>query len=487
VDQTRGWFYSLLAIAVTAFDQPAYRNVIVNELVLDADGKKMSKTVGNVVDPWEMIREFGADAVRLYLLGSSQVWLPKKFDRKAIPESAGGFLNTLRNSYTFFSAYSGSWTPGSAAGTPTLADRWLRSRLDATVAAVTAAWDDYDVTTGVLALMDFVVTDLSNWYVRANRARFWAPDHEADPAAVAALHEALVTVSRLLAPAAPFASDWLHRALTGKPVHLADFPVAAGRQNPALDAAMDGIRRLASLSRAARGPGLKVRQPLARMQVAVPAAVRGAHFDALLDTLKREVNVKQIEAVGAETDLVRLRAKPNFRSLGKRYGKDTPEVAALAAQLTSEQLRTLETGGEAHLEVNGRRTTYLSGDIVVEREVVTDWLVESDGPFVAALDPALTPELRREGIARELVHLVQRLRKDAGFDFSARIILAIDGDAALLTAAREHASFIAEETLARDCRIGQSLAGADRADAFEVDGLKVSLAVQQLAAGTTPT
>jgi isoleucyl-tRNA synthetase len=487
VDQTRGWFYSLLAIAVTAFDQPAYRNVIVNELVLDADGKKMSKTVGNVIDPWEMIREFGADAVRLYLLGSSQVWLPKKFDRKAIPESAGGFLNTLRNSYTFFSAYSGSWTPGSAAGTPTLADRWLRSRLDATVAAVTAAWDDYDVTTGVLALMDFVVTDLSNWYVRANRARFWAPDHEADPAAVAALHEALVTVSRLLAPAAPFASDWLHRALTGKPVHLADFPVAAGRQNPALDAAMDGIRRLASLSRAARGPGLKVRQPLARMQVAVPAAVRGAHFDALLDTLKREVNVKQIEAVGAETDLVRLRAKPNFRSLGKRYGKDTPEVAALAAQLTSEQLRTLETGGEAHLEVNGRRTTYLSGDIVVEREVVTDWLVESDGPFVAALDPALTPELRREGIARELVHLVQRLRKDAGFDFAARIILAIDGDAALLTAAREHASFIAEETLARDCRIGQSLAGADRADAFEVDGLKVSLAVQQLAAGTTPT
>jgi isoleucyl-tRNA synthetase len=461
VDQTRGWFYSLLAIAVTAFDQPAYRNVIVNELVLDAEGKKMSKTVGNVVDPWEMIREFGADAVRLYLLGSGQVWSSKKFDRKAIPEIAGGFLNTL-------------------------ADRWLRSRLDATVAAVTVAWDDYDVTTGVLALMDFVVTDLSNWYVRANRARFWAPDHEADAAAVTALHEALVTVSRLLAPAAPFASDWLHRALTGKPVHLADFPVAGGRQEPALDAATDAIRRLTSLARAARGPGLKVRQPLARMQVAVPAAVRGAHFDALLETLKREVNVKQVEVVGAETELVRLRGKPNFRSLGKRYGKDTPEVAALAAQLTSEQLRTLEMGGEAHLEVNGRRITYLSGDIVVEREVVTDWLVESDGPFVAALDPALTPELRREGIARELVHLVQRLRKEAGYDFAARIILAVDGDSGVLEAAREYSEFIAGETLAREFRIGQGLPGADRTESFEIDGQNVTVAVKQLAAGTTP-
>ncbi|HKV76290.1 MAG TPA: isoleucine--tRNA ligase [Gemmatimonadales bacterium] len=483
VDQTRGWFYSLLAIAATAFDQTAYRNVIVNELVLDADGQKMSKTKGNVVDPWDMVREFGADAVRLYLLASSQVWLPKKFDKRSIPESVGGFLNTLRNSYTFFAAYSGDWRPGSPGGTPTLADRWLRSRLDATVRAVTAAWEGYDVTSGVRALMDFVVTDLSNWYVRVNRSRFWAPDHEADPAAVATLHEALVTVARLLAPAAPFASDWLHRSLTGGPVHLADFPVSAGREDGALDAAMDGIRRLASLARAARGPDLKVRQSLARMQVAVPAAVRGPHFEALLETLGREVNVKQVRVVGSEAELVRLKGKPNFRELGKRYGKQTPEVAALVSTLTQDQLRTLESGGEVRLEVNGAPIVYLSADVVVEREVVTDWLVQSDGPFVVALDPALTPELKREGLARELVHLVQRLRKDAGYDFAARILLAIDGDPGVLDAAREFADFIAGETLARQILTGESLPGADRAESFEIEGMKVRVAVRQLVAG----
>jgi isoleucyl-tRNA synthetase len=486
IDQTRGWFYSLLAIATTAFDAAAYRNVIVNELVLDAEGKKMSKSVGNVVDPWAMIREFGADAVRLYLLVSSQVWLPKRFDPKTIPESAGGFLNTLRNSYTFFAAYSGAWESGGAAGTPTLSDRWLRSRLDYTVGAVTAAWEAYDVTTGIRALIDFVVTDLSNWYIRTNRARFWAPDHEADPAAVATLHHALVVVARLLASAAPFAADWLHRSLTGTSVHLAEFPKITGENDPALDRAMDAIRRLASLARAARGPERKVRQPLARMQVAVPASVLGPQFDALVPTLSHEVNVKLVSVVGSDTELVRLRAKANFRSLGKRYGKRTPHVAEWAGRLSADQLRTLETGGEAMLEVDGEQIIYLSGDVVVEREVATDWLVQSDGPYVAALDPALTPELKLEGIARELVHLVQRLRKDAGFDFSARISLAIGGDADILSAALNHQAFIETETLAREFQVGTTLTGADREESSEIEGLAVTIAVKHLSAGAAP-
>jgi len=460
--------------------------VIVNELVLDPEGQKMSKTRGNVVDPWEMVREFGADLVRLYLLASSQVWLPKRFDRRAIPESAGGFLNTLRNSYTFFAAYSGNWTPGSPRGEATLADRWLLSRLDAATEAVTAAWEGYDVTAGVRALMDFVVDDLSNWYVRSNRARFWAPDHEADPAAVATLHEALAAVSRLLAPAAPFLSDWLYRALAGTSVHLAEFPVSGGRRDADLDAAMDAIRRLASLARAARGPDLKVRQPLARMQVAVPASVRGPRLDALLDTLKQEVNVKRVEVVTSDTELVRLRPRPNFRTLGKRYGKQTPAVAAAAQRLTPDQLRLLESGGSADLEVDGRQITYLSEDVVVEREVTTDWLVQSDGPYVAALDPALSPELKREGVARELVHLVQRLRKDAGYDYSARIALALRADGPVAESAREHAEFIAGETLARSFEVGGALAGADREQVFELDGQSVTIAVRQLAAGSPP-
>jgi isoleucyl-tRNA synthetase len=486
VDQTRGWFYSLLAIATAAFDSPAYRHVIVNELVLDVEGQKMSKSKGNVVDPWEMVREFGADQVRLYLLASSQVWLPKRFDRRGIPESAGGFLNTLRNTYTFFAAYSGHWTPDSPGGEPTLADRWLRSRLDAAIEAVTAAWEGYDVTAGVRALMDFVVDDLSNWYVRSNRARFWAPDHEADPAAVAALHEALAAVSRLLAPAAPFMADWLHRALAGGSVHLAGFPVSGGRRDEALDSAMDAIRRLASLARAARGPDLKVRQPLARMQVAVPASVRGPRLDQLLDTLRQEVNVKQVEVVTSDTELVRLRPKANFRTLGKRYGKQTPSVAAAARHLSPDQLRTLESGGSAEVEVDGTRITYLSEDVVVEREVTTDWLVQSDGPYVVALDPALSPALRREGMARELVHLVQRLRKEAGYDYSARIALAVRAVGEVAEAAREHAGFIAGETLARNFEVGGALAGADREQVFELDGQSVTIAVRQLAAGDSP-
>ena len=232
IDQTRGWFYSLLAIATAAFDAMPYRNVIVNELVLDASGQKMSKSRGNIVSPWDVIEAHGADAARLYLLLSSQVWLPKRFDAGQLAETAGGFLNTLRNSYQFFALYAGGSERSVAPSELTVADRWILGRLDATVAQVRASFDGYDVTTGVRAISDFVIDDLSKWYVRLNRARFWAPDREADPAAVATLREVLVTVSRLLAPAAPFASDWLHRALTGESVHLAAFPEDPGGSTP---------------------------------------------------------------------------------------------------------------------------------------------------------------------------------------------------------------------------------------------------------------
>ncbi len=431
VDQTRGWFYSLLAIATTAFDSLCYRHVIVNDLVLDAEGQKMSKSKGNVVDPWEMIAEFGADTVRLYLLASSQVWLPKRFDRNTIGDTAGKFFNALKNSYAFFSIYAENWTPGSSppvAERP-LVDRWLLSRLDATVEAVGSAWSQYDPTAGVRALMEFVVDDLSQWYVRASRDRFWAVDSTADPAALATLHESLVTVSRLLAPAAPFASDWLHRALTGTSVHLARFPVPSGQREQDLEGAMDAVRRLASLARAARDErGIRVRQPLARMQVAIPATVRGAVSDGLLELLRLEVNVKEVEVVESDTDLVRLKAKPNFRSLGKRYGKRTPAVAAAAQDLGSDALRGLEQGQTATLELEGESVTLFPEDVVVEREVASDWLVGSDGPFVAALDPRLSPELRGEGLAREVINRVQRLRKEAGYGYTDRIGLWVSGD-----------------------------------------------------------
>ncbi len=484
VDQTRGWFYSLLAISATAFDSPAYRNVIVNELVLDAEGQKMSKSRGNVVNPWDMLGEFGADTVRLYLLVSSQVWLPKRFDRKQIPQVTGDFLRALRNTYEFFRLYAAR-----VEGAPPVAgrpdsDRWVLGRLDATIAAVTAAWAGYEPTAGVRALMDFVVDDLSNWYVRINRDRFWAPDGEADHAAVATLRECLVTVSRLLAPAAPFASDWLHRALTGKSVHLAGWPAAPApvpAGDTALPAAMDAIRRLASLARAAREAGkLRVRQPLGRMQVAVPVAVRGPAFQRLLGILQAEVNVKRIEVAESDTELVRLRGKANFRSLGKRYGKETPAVAKGVERLTPDQLRALETGETVSRHENGVELVYFPEDVVVERQVVaTGWLVESDGPYVAALDPALTPELSREGLARELVSHVQRLRREAGFAVSDRIELGIEGPAEVLDAAGAHRDFIATETLARELVLGTAVAGATLRQPADVDGQPVTFSMRR--------
>ncbi|HET7023731.1 MAG TPA: isoleucine--tRNA ligase [Gemmatimonadales bacterium] len=482
VDQTRGWFYSLLAIATAAFDAPAYRNVIVNELVLDADGQKMSKSRGNAVDPWAVIGEFGADAVRLFLVAGSQVWLPKRFDKRAIAEVAGGFFNTLRNTYGFFQLYAGDWAPGGSV-TPTRADAWILGRLDRTVAAVRASWDGYDATQGARAIMEFVVDDLSNWYVRTNRDRFWAPDRSADPAALATLHECLVTVARLLAPAAPFAADRLHRALTAKSAHLATFPADPGgrlRGAAGLDAAMDAVRRLTSLARAARDEaGLKVRQPLARLKVAVPAEVLGTEFEALLPLLAREVNVKAVEVVASEDSLVRLKVKGNFRNLGKRYGKRTQQAVKALDLLSVEQVRAVEAGRRASVAVEGETFDFGVDDVLIEREVASDWLVQSAGAYVAALDPALTPALAAEGLARELVSRVQRLRREAGFEHTDRIALAVTGAEPVLAAARNHEAFLKAETLTRQLELGARLDGPDVEQVVDLDGHAVTVGLRR--------
>ena len=272
VDQTRGWFYSLLAIATAAFDSLAYRHVVVNELVLDPEGQKMSKSKGNVVDPWAMIEQYGADTIRLYLLASSQVWLPKRFDPRTIPEVAGKFFNALKNSYTFFAGYAGDWTPSQApeAAERPLVDRWLLSRLDATVDTVAQAWERYDVTAGVRAIMDFVVDDVSQWYVRVNRARFWAPDSTADPAALATLHEAVTTVTLMMAPITPFVTERLWQDMVrpvapdaALSVHLASFPEAdPALVDDQLSARMALVRRLVELGRSARASSGSPMRPI---------------------------------------------------------------------------------------------------------------------------------------------------------------------------------------------------------------------------------
>jgi isoleucyl-tRNA synthetase len=475
VDQTRGWFYSLLAIASTVFDSPAYRNVVVNELVLDAQGQKMSKTRGNVADPGAAIREFGADTVRLYLLASSQVWAPRRFDSRGIAEQQG-FLNTLKQTYRFFSLYAGGAPDASAPVVRTTLDDWILSRLDEVVQDVTAAWEAFQVTDGVREIVRFVVDDLSNWYVRLSRARFWAPDRDADAAAVATLRECLTTVVRLLAPAAPFAADWIHRALTGQSVHLSAFPTSGGRRNEPLERAMAAARTLASLGRAARETrNIRVRQPLATMRVAVPAGVRGAEFEGLLSLVQSEVNVREVRPVDSDADLVRLRAKPNFRALGKRFGKRTQEAAAAVATLDVAELRVLEDGGTVLLA--GLEVT--RDEVAVEREVTSDWLVQSEGPYVVALDPELSDGLRAEGMAREVVSRVQRMRKEAGYEYTTRIRLWVRGAEAVEQAVRHHAGFISEETLARALVIGDKAEAPDLEQQLDLEGATVLVAIRR--------
>jgi isoleucyl-tRNA synthetase len=407
------------------------------------------------------------------------VWVPKRFDALQIPKVAGGFLNALRNSYGFFARYAEAWQPGAVApplAERPLADRWLLARLDEVIAAVREAWNAYDVTVGVRAILDFVEDDLSRWYVRANRARFWAPDRAADEAALVTLHEALVTAARLLAPAAPFLADWLHRALTGTSVHGAPFPADQGRREPELLAAMGAVRKLASLARAARETrGLSVRQPVAKLQVAVPPAVKGRAFADLLDILAAEVNAKGIEVAGSDHDLVRLKGKAEFRSLGKRYGKDTPRAAAAVAQLTAEQLQAVETG--AVVQVG--EFEFRSEDVTVTREVVSDWAVQADGPYVAAVDPRLTVDLIQEGLAREVVNRVQRLRKDAGYDYATRIELSVAGAEDVVAATAAFQNFVEGETLARRTVLDGVLDEADVTRELDIEGRPVTIAVRR--------
>ena len=485
LDQTRGWFYSLLAIAAGVFDQPAFRHVIVNGLVLDAEGRKMSKRLGNVVDPVQVVSEFGADTVRLYLLASSQVGNQKRFDPTTLPELAGGFINRLRNTYGFFALYAEDWEPSAASGWSARSarppvDRWLLGKLDSLVATVREAWSGYDVTAGTRAIMDFCDNDLSNWYVRVNRSRFWAPDAKADPVALATLHEALVTVTRLLAPAAPFTSDAIHRRVAGTSVHLAPFPQDLGRQDPGLAGAMQAIRTLASLARAARdAKALRVRQPLARMRVAVPATVRRDLLEELLPLLAEEVNIKAVDVVASDEELVRLRAKPNFAALGKVYGRQTPAAAAAARSLSPGQLRELEAGRAVTVIRDATPFTLRPEDVVVEREVKSDWLIQSDGPFVVALDPALSEELVREGVAREVINRIQRLRKEAGYDYALRIAVSISGDQEVLAAVRAHRDFIAGETLARQLDVGSDLPHPDVSQRVEIDRREVLISLRR--------
>jgi len=501
VDQTRGWFYSLLAIATGLGDalpnndgaatrEPGagaapYGHVVVNDLVLDADGQKMSKSRGNAVDPWAVIATYGVDAVRLFLVSSADVAVPRKFDERAIREQAVRFLLTLRNVYSgMFAQYANfGWSPSAAdpavADRPPM-DRWMLSRLGAVEQEVDAALERYDATAAARALIRFVDDDVANWYVRLSRGRFYDVDGDDNRAAFATLREVLVTTCRLLAPLAPFLSDWMHRELTGASVHLAPYVRAeAAPRDQSLELAMAAVRMLSKLGRAAREEaGVKVRQPLARL-VCVAPDVPEAELRPLVELLANELNVKRVDFATTGDALVTLEARPNFRSLGKKFGKQTPLAATAIQALTSETLQAFVHGAALAVDAGGETHEVDAEDVTIVRRASGDLVVQEEAGFFAALDPAVTPELRLEGLARELVSRVQRLRKETGLAVSDRIVLYVGGDADVRAAVDVHGAAIGGEVLATRVVWRGDGEAADQATipTVELDGTAARIAI----------
>ena len=486
VDQTRGWFYSLHAISTMLGLGPAFRNVIVNDLILDAAGRKMSKSRGNVVDPWDAVADHGADGVRWYMITVSNPWLPTRFDPEGVKESASRFFDTLFNTYRFFALYANleGWVPdedGRVKREPL--DRWLLSRLHRLVHAVRAELDAYNPTRAYRAVAAFVDAELSNWYVRRARSRFWG-NTEADDAAAAftTLHEALRVISLLIAPVTPFTSDWLHRALTGRCSHTESFPEPDDRMiDDRLEADMATVRTLSTLGRAAREEvGIRVRQPLGRLLAVVPGAPPDGDVLALL---LDELNVKKVEFAASSDGLVSLAARPDFRALGRRFGKLTQEAAGRIRGLGGEALDAVRAGGVVRIEVGDEVHEVGEGEMAIVEEARGGWVVRSEGGCTVGLDPTVTETLRLEGLARELVNRIQRLRRNSGLSVSDRIRLGIAGGELVCEAAREHEAVIARETLAVAVEVGGRL--CESFDFSSEDALDGEHAVLGLSASAT--
>ena len=485
LDQTRGWFYSLMAIGTMLGRGPVYRNVVVNDLVLDADGQKMSKSKGNTVDPWDAVAAHGTDGLRWYFIQASNPWVPKRFDPEGVREASRKFFDTLANTYRFFILYANTegWTPAEDDPAPSdrpVMDRWILSRLTAVSQEVLAELEGYQLTRAYRALADFV-DDLSNWYVRRSRARFWGNDSPEDArAAFRTLWDALRTVALLLGPVTPFVSDWLHRSLTGRSAHLERFPDGTGYREPGLDREMEAARRLVSLGRAAREEvQIRVRQPLRTLHAVVPGEALG---EEVLGMVRDELNVKEVAFLASADGLVTLSARPNYRALGPRFGTSTNDAATVIRGLGQEELSRFRDGGTVSIEVDGTLHALESGDLDVVEEAQGALVVKSEDGHTAALDPALDEDLRREGMARELVNRIQRLRKDSGLEITDRIRLGVFGPDPVREAADAWREFIAGETLALEVTVAPALDGGpwDGDREVDLDGVVAAVALRRV-------
>ncbi len=493
VDQTRGWFFTLHALAAMLFDSVAFRNIISNGLVLDKNGNKMSKRLGNAVDPFEVLARYGADATRWYMIANSQPWDNLKFDQDGVDEVRRKFFGTLYNTYSFFALYANvdGFTGGEAeipvAERPEI-DRWIVSLLHSLVRDVTASLEGYDPTPAARAIQEFVCENLSNWYVRLNRKRFWGGGLTRDKlAAYQTLYECLETVAMLSAPFAPFFSDRLFRdlnAVSGRhagSVHLSAFPACDETLvDTELERTMETAQRLSSMVLALRRKvGIKVRQPLQKILVPVLDAETRRRIEAVRGIVLSEVNVKEAELIERTEGIITKRIKPNFKTLGPKYGKQMKQIAALVATFTQERIAEIEAADETVLDLGTERITVTRTDFEITSEDMPGWLVATEGRLTVALDITVTDELRAEGVARELVNRIQNLRKEAGFEVTDRIRVEIERTPLTEGALDRFAGYIAQQTLADEVKGTTEPAGATVAEA-EVDEEPVRIAVTRL-------
>jgi isoleucyl-tRNA synthetase len=480
IDQTRGWFYTLLAESTLLFDESSYRNCVCLGLILDPEGQKMSKSKGNVVEPWDVISAHGADAFRWYYLTAQQPWSGYRFSVDTVGESVRQFLLTLWNTYSFWVLYANaegltpadfpSAAPGRGSNPESISDslgiagaeeaaadldRWVLSKLQSTIATVRERMDAFDCTAAGRTIAEFV-EELSNWYVRLSRRRFW----EGDRTAFATLRHCLLEVAALLAPFTPFLADEIHANLAGgegeefgeqsDSVHLRDFPeLDSALADRELEAAMDAVRLTVELGRAARAQAkVKVRQPLRRAVIVANDAEREA-ISVRADLVTAELNVKELDFVSEEADLVSYAVKPNYQVLGPRFGKRMPQVAAAVEALDPKHVaEVMGNGGEVGINIDGSEHTIGAEEVTLSLQPLDGYEVEAEAGHAVALQLELDEELRREGLAREIVHAVQNARKAAGLDISDRIDLLLGGDEELLAAARAHEPYVAREVLA---------------------------------------
>ena len=470
VDQTRGWFFTLHAIATMVFDSVAFKNVISSGLVLDAKGNKMSKHVGNVTDPFEMIDKYGADAVRFYMMTNSEPWDNLKFNPDGVDEVRRKFFGTLYNTYSFFALYANvdgfdySEDDIKLEERPEI-DRWILSVLNTLIKNVDAEMEDYNPTKAGRLIESFVNDDLSNWYVRLNRKRFWGKEMSKDKmSAYQTLYTCLATVAKLLAPFAPFYSDQLFMDLinvTGKEhvesVHLSDYPVVNEKFiDKELEARMSMAQKITSMILALRRKvNIKVRQPLKAIMIPAVDAEQRRHIEAVEALILNEVNVKSLKFVEGSDVLVK-KVKCNFRTMGKKFGKLMKGIAAQIGGLTQTQINDFENNGYLDLDVEGNTVKVELADVEIISEDIPGWLVSNEGNLTVALEIELTDELKREGIARELVNRIQNMRKDNAYEITDRINVVVSPDANTDAAISQYADYIKSQVLADSITIADN-------------------------------